>query len=118
MLGELTVNYTDRRVSIVGCPFQLTGIEYRLLFELSVNVSGMVSFAELLQRVWGPAHSLRSEPLRTAVKNLRRKLGDGADNPTYAVKSRLPWPFPTLSCSLVTIQTGQIRGRLKAWTGK
>ena len=36
---------------------------------------------QLLQRVWGLTNSGGSRPVRTAVKNLRRKLGDDADSP-------------------------------------
>ena len=62
---------------------QLTGTEYKLLFELSVNAGRVLTHAELLQRVWGPAHSGRTGAVRSVVKNLRRKLGDDAYNPTY-----------------------------------
>ena len=38
----------------------------------------------LLQaKVWGLEHSGRPGAVRTFVKNLRRKLGDDADTPTY-----------------------------------
>ena len=83
VLGELTVNYTERRVSVAGRPTQLTDIEYRLLFELSVNAGRVLSLSQLLQRVWGPGHSGSFGLVRTVVKNLRSKLGDDADHPTY-----------------------------------
>ena len=35
-----------------------------------------------LQRVWGMGHAGHLGPIRTAVKNTRRKLADDADNPT------------------------------------
>ena len=38
---------------------------------------------ELLQLVWGPGSSGDARPVRSIVKNLRRKLGDAADNSTY-----------------------------------
>ena len=81
--GGLTVNYAERRVYLAGRPVQLTDIEYRMLFELSVNAGRVMTHAELLERVWGPAHSGRTGAVRTVVKNLRRKLGDDADNPAY-----------------------------------
>ena len=65
--GELTIDYAERRVSLAGSAVRLTNIEYRLL----------------LQRVWGPEHSGQPGAVRTFVKNLRRKLGDDADTPTY-----------------------------------
>ena len=81
--GELTIDYAERRVSLAGSAVLLTNFEYRLLFELSVNAGQVLTHAQLLQRVWGPEHSRKPGAVRTFVKNLRRKLGDDADNPKY-----------------------------------
>ena len=81
--GELAIDYAERRVSLAGRAVPLTNIEYRLLFELSVNAGRALAHDQLLQRVWGPEHSGRPGAVRTFVKNLRRKLGDDADNPKY-----------------------------------
>ena len=78
---QLTINYAERRVSLAGSPVQLTDIEYRMLFELSVNAGRVLTHAELLQRVWGPAHSGRTGAVRSVIKNLRHKLGDDAEAP-------------------------------------
>ena len=83
VLGDLTVNYAERRVSMAGRPVRLTGMEYRVLAELAANAGWVVTHADLLLRVWGPAHSGGSGPVRTIVKSLRGKLGDDAENPTY-----------------------------------
>ena len=61
----------------------MTDIEYRLLCELTANAGRVLTHDQLLQRVWGLTNSGGSGPVRTAVKNLRRKLGDDADGPTY-----------------------------------
>ena len=82
-LGELTIDYTRRRVTVAGRPVQLTDTEYRLLVELSVNAGLTLSLDHLLQRVWGPGRSVTAGHVRTVVKNLRRKLGDDADSPAY-----------------------------------
>ena len=42
-----------------------------------------MTYDRLLQRVWGLRRSGDSRRVRTATKQLRRKLGDDADNPTY-----------------------------------
>ena len=81
--GELAIDYAERRVSLAGRAVPLTNIEYRLLFELSVNAGRALTHDQLLQRVWGLEHPGRPGAVRTFVKNLRRKLGDDADNPTY-----------------------------------
>ena len=82
-LGDLVINYAERRGYLGGRPVQLTDLEYRFLFELSVNAGRVLTHDHLLRRVWGPGHPGHSGPVRTVVKNLRSKLGDEADNPSY-----------------------------------
>jgi two-component system KDP operon response regulator KdpE len=83
VLRDLSVNYAERRVTLAGHPVRLTPTEYQLLAELSVNAGVVLTHDQLLQRVWGPGNSGDSRPVRTVVKNLRRKLGEDAGNPTY-----------------------------------
>ena len=83
VFGDLTVDYTERRVTLAGRPVQLTAIEYGLLFELSANAGRVMTYDRLLQRVWGLRGSGDSRRVRTAAKQLRRKLGDDANNPKY-----------------------------------
>ena len=83
VFGELTIDYAERRVTLAGRPVQLTAIEYGLLFELSANAGRVMTYDRLLQRVWGLRISGDSRRVRTAAKQLRRKLGDDANNPTY-----------------------------------
>ena len=85
VLGDLTIDYAERRVTLAGRPVQLTAIEYGLLFELSANAGRVMTYDRLLQRVWGLRSSGDSRRVRTAAKQLRRKLGDNANNPTYVL---------------------------------
>ncbi len=82
-LGDLTINYAERRVTVAGCPVQLTATEYKLLFELSANAGQVLTQDQLLRRIWGPDYSGDSRLLRSFVKKLRRKLNDDADSPRY-----------------------------------
>ena len=54
VLGDLTVNYAERRVTVAGRPVRLTATEYKLLFELSINAGRVLTHDQLLGRVWGP----------------------------------------------------------------
>ena len=82
-LGDLTINYAERRVTVAGCPVQLTATEYKLLFELSINAGQVLTQDQLLRRAWGPDYSGDPRLLRSFVKKLRRKLKDDADSPRY-----------------------------------
>ena len=83
LLGDLTIDYAERRVAVEGHPVQLTATEYQLLFELSTNAGRVLTQDHLLRRVWGPEYLGDSQPLRTFVKKLRRKLGEDASSPIY-----------------------------------
>ena len=61
----------------------LTPTEHRLLAELASNGGRAVTYAELLCRVWGAEPTADLRPVRTVVKNLRRKLGEAPGGPRY-----------------------------------
>ena len=83
VLGDLTIDYAERRVTLAGRPLPLIAMEYRLLAELSANAGRLLTYQHLLERVWGEKSSGDVRPMRTIVSKLRRKLGDDADNPIY-----------------------------------
>ena len=83
VLGDLTIDYAQRLVTLAGKPIELTAIQYRLLVELSVNAGRVLTYEHLLRRVWGSDGDADVRPMRTSVSAIRRKLGDDADNPTY-----------------------------------
>ena len=83
VLGDLTLNYDQRAVSVAGRPVRLTPTEYQLLYELSVNAGRVLTFEHLLGRVWGLAHSEDRTRVRTYVRRLRGKLGEDAVSPRY-----------------------------------
>ena len=83
VVGDLTINYAERLVTLAGKPIDLTAIQYRLLVELSVNAGRVLTYEHLLRRVWGTDGDADVRPMRTSISAIRRKLGDDADNPTY-----------------------------------
>ena len=83
VLGDLTVDYAERRVTVAGRPVRLTATEYKLLFELSINAGRVLTHDQLLGRVWGRDYSGDSPLLRSFVKKLRGKLKDDANTPKY-----------------------------------
>ena len=53
VLGDLSIAFVHRRVTVAGEEAQVTATEYDLLAELAVNAGRVVTHEELLQRVWG-----------------------------------------------------------------
>ena len=83
VLGDLTVDYAERRVTLAGGPVQLTAMEYRTLAELSACAGQVLTYEHLLRRVWGVEGDADVRPMRTVISSLRRKLGDDAETPSY-----------------------------------
>ncbi len=82
-LGDLIIDYADRRVTVAGRSVHLLPLEYRMLTELSASAGRVLTYEHLLDRVWGERGVGDLRPMRTIVRKLRRKLGDDASNPTY-----------------------------------
>ena len=95
VMGDLTIDYAERLVTVAGSPIDLTAIQYRLLVELSANAGRVLTYEHLLRRVWGTDGDADVRPMRTAVSTIRGKLGDDADNPTYILtKLRVGYSMP------------------------
>ena len=83
VLGELSIDYAQRRVSLAGRRVELTALEYGMLAELSAHGGRVLTHEHLLVRVWRQRGDGNVRPMRMIVSKLRRKLGDDAANPTY-----------------------------------
>ena len=83
VLGDLTVDFAQRRVTLADQQVHLTPTEYGVLAELAAHAGRVVTHEHLLERVWGERAGASLRPLRTMMGKLRRKLGDDADHPTY-----------------------------------
>ena len=83
VLDDLAIDYGEQRVPLAGRPVALVAMEYRLLAELSAHGERVLTYAHLLNRVWGKWGKGALRPMHTMVGKLRRKLGDDAQNPTY-----------------------------------
>ena len=94
VLGDLTVDYSTRSVTLAGRPVQLTALEYRMLAELSANAGRVLTYEHLWETVWGEQSGDMS-PMRTMVGKVRTKLGDAGDNPTYVfTETRVGYRMP------------------------
>ena len=77
-VGNVVVDFKGRSLTVGGQDTYLTRIEWLLLSELAGNAGRLMTYEELLTRVWGPEYRSDVQLLRTWVSRLRRKLGDGA----------------------------------------
>ncbi|MDE2787339.1 MAG: response regulator [Chloroflexota bacterium] len=82
-LGDLSIDYAQRRVTLAGRAVELTATEYAVLYELSANAGTALTHDQLVVRVWGPNRSGDNGLVRTIIRRLRRRLEDSAANPRY-----------------------------------
>ncbi len=87
-LGDLTIRYEQRRVTLGEQDLRLTPSEYELLRVLSINSGRCVTFDALIRQMWKRPGAGNSGCVRTFVKQLRRKLGDDPQRPRYIVNER------------------------------
>jgi DNA-binding response OmpR family regulator len=80
-LGDLTVNFKARKVTLGKEEKYLTRIEWLLLSELANNMGRLMPYEELLSLVWGPEYRDDVQLLRTWISRLRAKLERNPDDP-------------------------------------
>ena len=88
LLEDLAIDYETRRVTVSGRTVQLTPIEYELLRTLSINPGRVATYDSLIRQIWTGRDYANARLVRTFVKNLRRKLGDPANAPSYIYNVR------------------------------
>jgi len=75
-LGQVTIDFKRRQVLVRGREQYLTRIEWLLLSQLVHNAGRLMSYEELLSRVWGGEYRNDIQILRTSISRLRNKLED------------------------------------------
>jgi len=78
-IGELTIDFGARRVTYDGKDEHLTRIEWLLLSDLARNMGRLITYDELLTRVWGPEYRDDVQTLRTWISRLRYKIEKNPD---------------------------------------
>jgi two-component system KDP operon response regulator KdpE len=73
-VGDIEVDFANRRVKRAGQQVRLTPTEYRLFTLLVANAGRVLTHRQILREVWGPAHVEHEHYTRIYMGHLRRKL--------------------------------------------
>ncbi|HTB74243.1 MAG TPA: response regulator [Polyangiaceae bacterium] len=82
-VGDLTIDLSNRLVSVGREEVRLTPTEYKLLALLVQNHGRVLTQGQLLNGVWGPGHDRDAQYLRVYMGQLRRKLERDPAHPRY-----------------------------------
>ena len=82
-VGELTINFAERRIMRNGAEIKLTPTEYDLLVQLVRSAGKVLTHTALLQRVWGPEYRDEHDYLWAYMRRLRRKLEADPEHPQH-----------------------------------
>ena len=70
----LKISFDERQLTVRGKEIKLTRIEWLLLSELAINAGHLMTYYELLSRIWGPKYRDDYQILRTWISRLREKI--------------------------------------------
>ena len=88
-IGELSIDFAGRTITLAGDTKHLTPKELDLLRYLTQHANEVVTHRQLLQAVWGPDYGDQVDYLRAIVKKLRKKIEPIPDQPRYVMTE--PW---------------------------
>ena len=83
--GPVRIDLHNRAVTRDGEPVHLTPKEYSVLAELAKQRGRVLTHAQLLRTIWGPAQERQIEYLRVAIRSLRQKLEPESSRPSLIV---------------------------------
>jgi two-component system, OmpR family, KDP operon response regulator KdpE len=83
--GDLTVDLSQRVVTVAGHTVQLTPTEYDILKALVGARGKVLTSQQLLRQVWGVGYGTELHMLRVNISNLRRKLEQDPTRPVHIV---------------------------------
>ena len=83
--GPVRIDLHNRAVTRNGEPVHLTPKEYSVLAELAKQRGRVLTHAQLLRTIWGPAQERQIEYLRVAIRSLRQKLEPESSRPSLIV---------------------------------
>lgn len=84
-LYDLTIDYDRRKVMIGDTEIKLTQTEYNILSLLSIHTGKVLTYAMIIQEIWGTSDSGSVKKLQVNMANIRKKLGSKPGDNRYII---------------------------------
>lgn len=75
-MNGLVINYDQRSVTLHGEEIKLTQTEYNIVQLLSVCAGRVLTYTEIIKKIWGYADVGSVKKLQVNMANIRKKLGE------------------------------------------
>ncbi len=73
--GDLKIDYNARQIYYKGSEIKLTQTEYNILCFLSESQGKMLTYATIINGVWGQGDETSVKKLQVNMANIRKKFG-------------------------------------------
>ena len=75
-LNDMEIDFRARRITIAGETVRLTQTEYNIVELLAVNTGKVLTYTEMINKIWGYSDSGSVKKLQVNMANIRKKLGE------------------------------------------
>jgi DNA-binding response OmpR family regulator len=82
-IGELVIDLNQNRVSLNQKDVNLTATEFKVLSYLAVNAGRMLTYDQILSKVWGDEYTGENHLLQVSMARIRKKLNDDGKKSQY-----------------------------------
>lgn len=73
--GDMEIDYDERKVYLAGEELKLTQTEYNIVALLARRAGRVLTYAEIIQAVWGADDVGSTKKLQVNMANIRKKMG-------------------------------------------
>ncbi len=84
-LNDMVINYDKRSVFVGNQEIRLTQTEYNILALLSFHSGKVLTYAFIINQIWGYVDSTSTKKLQVNMSNLRKKLGSKPGENKYII---------------------------------
>ena len=114
-MNGLFINYEDRSVNLNGEEIKLTQTEYNIVQLLSVYAGRVLTYTEIIKKIWGYSDNGSVKKLQVNMANIRKKLGEKPGENKY-IRCRLSNEFSRRKIELDVIEYPfQLFKRNRVW---
>lgn len=85
ILKRMVIDYEERKVTLEEEEVKLTQTEYNIVQLLSIHAGRVLTYSEIIKKIWGYSDSGSVKKLQVNMANIRKKLGEKPGENQYII---------------------------------